>query len=170
MVDPQPGDVVVGDQLQHPRVGCLEHARVLHPERAEVVHVEEAPVIDFVEGGLPVRETVGLPLEQFVKSIECRRLSGRPLKPRHAVLDERPNRRRAVDDRRETLPDEAGDFMPPGPPVLVVARGDGRNLVEQRQDRQVPPPRRLLVGGDPVLRGQVRAVSASAERGSTGSR
>ena len=76
MVDPQPGHVVVGDQLQHPRVGCLEHAAVLHPERAEVVHVEEATVIDFVEGGLPVREAVGLLLEQFMKSIECRRLSG----------------------------------------------------------------------------------------------
>ena len=63
--------------------------------------------------------------------------------------------------------------MPPGPSVLVVARGDGRHLVEQRQDSQVLPPRRLLVVGGPVLPGAGRRAappSTNAARRAAGDR
>ena len=44
-------------------------------KRGEVVDVEEAAVVDLVERGSPVRETIGLCLEELVKAVEARRVA-----------------------------------------------------------------------------------------------
>ena len=62
MVDPQPGDLAVGDHSKHAAVRRGEHARVFHPESAQLVDVEKAAVVDLVRGDAPERQPVMLPL------------------------------------------------------------------------------------------------------------
>ena len=57
----------------------LEDLRVLDAQAGERVDVEEAPVVDLVRRRAPVREAVGLRLEQLVEPVEARGWPGVPL-------------------------------------------------------------------------------------------
>ena len=76
VIDSQPGDFAVGDELQDLLVRGVENTRVFHPDGAQVVDVEKAPIVDLVEGGFPVGDAVRLTIEQIVQAIEAAGLSG----------------------------------------------------------------------------------------------
>ena len=71
MVDAQAVDRPVGSQLQHQPVRRLEDLVALLAQRGESVDVEEAPVVDLVAGHTPVRQTVGLGVDQRLQGVEA---------------------------------------------------------------------------------------------------
>ncbi len=64
VVEAKPVDRSLAEETKHELVRRGEHLRILHAKRGEVVDVEEAAVVDLVERGSPVRETIGLCLEE----------------------------------------------------------------------------------------------------------
>ena len=76
VVDAQPVDLAGRRELKHEAVRRLENVLVLHAQRGEIVDVEEAPVVDFVGCHTPRREPISLPLEERVKALEARAISG----------------------------------------------------------------------------------------------
>ena len=69
MVNPQPVERPVGDQLKDEAVGVGEHDFVFHPQPGERLDVEEPPVGQFLVGGSPVSQAVVLPAQQLVQSV-----------------------------------------------------------------------------------------------------
>ncbi len=71
MIDAQSVHFALGDELEHQSVRRLEHRLVLHAQRRQIVDFEEAPVVDLVRRHAPVREPIGLGLEQAVQRLEA---------------------------------------------------------------------------------------------------
>src|SRR5581483_4629439 len=90
------------DELEHEAVCRLEYRLVLHAQCRKIVDVEEAAVIDLVRGNAPVREPVGLILEQPMQGIEGRRVAGRAVEIAHRGLDCSPETRGACAEPCQT--------------------------------------------------------------------
>ena len=54
MVDSQPGDAALFQELENEFMDRVEDDRVLNSDRGEVVDVEETPVVNLFGGDLPV--------------------------------------------------------------------------------------------------------------------
>ena len=87
MVDAQPLDLALGDEIENEAVGGVEHRRVFHAQRGEVVDVEKAPVVDLVGGDTPVGEAVALELDQLVQQVEAGGITGAAVEFRQIVGD-----------------------------------------------------------------------------------
>ena len=70
MVDSQPGDAALFQELENKLMDRVEDDRVLNSDRGEVVDVKESSVINLFSGNLPVAQAVGLRVQQLVKHVE----------------------------------------------------------------------------------------------------
>ncbi len=85
MIDTQPVDQALGDQLEYLPVGGLEHLWPLDTQAAQLVDVEEAPPVDVIAGGAPAGQAVVLTLQQLVQTLKAFRLAG--IEMRENLLD-----------------------------------------------------------------------------------
>ena len=60
MIDAQPGDRALLDQLEEKPMGRIENLRQFHSDRRQIVHVEETSVIDFLRRHPPESEAISL--------------------------------------------------------------------------------------------------------------
>ena len=101
MIDADRVDLAVANQLPEEPMGRVEHLLVLDAQSRERVDVEEAPVVDLVRRRPPVRQAVGLRLEQLVQPVEAGGASRRAVEPADRGVDAVPDRRRLVGQPRE---------------------------------------------------------------------
>jgi hypothetical protein len=87
MVDADARDEPPFDQLQQQRVGIGKDARIFHAQAGEIVDVEKAPVIDLIERRPPVREAIGLHLEQTMQQIEAAAIACGAIELAHCPVD-----------------------------------------------------------------------------------
>ena len=90
MVDAHPVDHPLPDQLEGQAVRAVEHAGLIHAQRREVIDVEEPAVVDLVDRDAPVRQPVGLGVEQRIERVEAVRIAGCAVEPRErlrAIVD-----------------------------------------------------------------------------------
>ena len=143
MVDPQAVDLLLAHELEHEPVRRLEHPCVLHPDRGEPVDVEEPPVVDLLAGDAPVREAVGLRVEEPVEEVEAARLACAAVEDRDVSVDVRADRGARLHERAEAplrhllLPRALGHLRRVG----LVAGGE---LLEARADALELPDVGLL--------------------------
>lgn len=77
VIDTQALDPAALDQLADAGVDKLEDLRIFDTDGGQFVDVVEAAVVDFVGGDAPVRDAVGLIVEQAVERVEARRIAER---------------------------------------------------------------------------------------------
>ena len=75
MIDAHGLDAPALDQLFQERVRRGKHLRVFDPQAGQLIHVEESAVVDLVRRRAPVRQAVGLRLEELVQDVEALRTS-----------------------------------------------------------------------------------------------
>ena len=62
VIDAQPGDLSLGDQLQRSPIARLKDLRILDAHADEVRDIEKASVVDLLAGDAPVGKPVPLPV------------------------------------------------------------------------------------------------------------
>src|SRR2546423_4170421 len=72
-------DAAITQQLAHQAVSGSEHLWVLHPQADQLIDVKKSPVIDLLARNHPVREPVGLSIQQAVQRIEAVAVPGLPV-------------------------------------------------------------------------------------------
>ena len=72
MVEPQPLQSVLGDQLPDQAMEGIERAGILDPQSRERVDVEEAPIVDVAGSQPPMPELVVLAFEQMMQGEDLR--------------------------------------------------------------------------------------------------
>ena len=87
VVDAQAADRAVPGEIEHVSVRCLEDLRILHAQRRQIVDIKKAPIVDFVRCDPPVREPVGLRIEQHMQRVEARTVARDAVQALQLVLD-----------------------------------------------------------------------------------
>src|SRR5512143_2565890 len=96
MVDPEPDDLPLADEPQDEPVRLVEDAFVLHPDGGEAVDVEEAAVVDLLSRHAPVRQAIGLRVEEAVEQIEASRVSRSAVEEGDVLIEVLPDARGRV--------------------------------------------------------------------------
>src|SRR5437899_1078257 len=86
----------------------LEHLGLLHPNRGQIVDVKETSVVDLLRCGPPVRQTIGLRVEQLVEPIERARLASSSVELTHCRVDRLGDSPAIGDKRGKPPPDHLG--------------------------------------------------------------
>ena len=132
MIDAKARHPAARDELGHERVGGVEHPGILHPQGDELVDVEESPVVDLVERRAPVREPIGLVLEQLVEQVEA---GGSPGVPFARATQRSMCRRMPASGRKAGQPLARHFFLAlPLDNRAAIALGVGRQILKRRQD------------------------------------
>ncbi len=100
MIDPQPGQLAPGHQIDQQGVRGVEDLGLLHPDRGEGVDVEEAPVVELFGAHPPPGQPVPLPVDEFVHR---QVLGARAEREVVVVVAEHRFRAGAVDDELAAL-------------------------------------------------------------------
>ncbi len=87
VVDPQPGHLPLGDQLECSPVARFEHLRILDAHADQLRHIEEASVVDLLAGDAPVGEAVPLRIEQRVERRDAVRIVPLAVEPRDRAIE-----------------------------------------------------------------------------------
>ena len=88
MIDPERLDVGGYRPLENPLMDDRENLGVLNSNPSKLGHVKEATVINFLRGDSPVSEAVDLLFKEGVKSVEASRITLRPGKRSHVLVQE----------------------------------------------------------------------------------
>ena len=79
--------MTIGHELENAFVTRLEDFGILDADADEVGHVKEAPIVDLLAGDAPVRQAIGLRLQQIVQGIVAAGLPWRSPAGRQRPLD-----------------------------------------------------------------------------------
>ena len=154
VVDPEPRDPALADQVEQEPVRRLEHGGILHPDRRQVVDVEEPPVVDLVPGDPPVRDAIRLRGQHGVEPVEALRLAGSAVHEPDHVLHVRLHRgglahegvQPALDQRRVAPTRGLALRVRVGP---LRQTGGGRHDGLELPDVRVGPSQPVLEIGEP---------------------
>src|SRR5438093_62647 len=106
MIDAKAGDGALFEEAKDQLMGFVEDRRIFHADGDEIVDVEKTAVIDLFRGDTPVRQAVGLIIEEIVEKVEASRLAFRPVKTLDILLDEFRDGGAVSHDRRQPLLDD----------------------------------------------------------------
>jgi hypothetical protein len=87
MVDADRLHPPVAQQPGEQPVRRVEDFAIFDPQAGQRVDVEEPPVVDLVRCRPPIRQAVGLLLEQIVQRVEAPRIAGRPVRGANGIGD-----------------------------------------------------------------------------------
>ncbi len=123
----------------------VEDVRIFHAHRGELVHIEEPAVVDLFRRNAPVRETVGLVVQQPVEQVEAARIARDSVESLDAGIDEGRDPAAALGERREPPLDDL---------FFARTRGDrfGVSRIPRREVARRGDDALQLVGvGAPVI-------------------
>ena len=135
MVDANPVDAPVAQQLECKRMGPFEHLGIFHAERGQLVDVEEPAVVDLLGGDSPVRQSIGLRGEQRVQAVEAPRIVFHAIERGHRALNVREDGRRGRRQPREAALDDFFFAIAFGPKLRCL-RIASRKMPDCRQNAE----------------------------------
>ena len=104
MIDPYGLDAPAFDELSEERVCGGKDAGILYPQAGEPIDVEKAPIVDLVRRRPPVRQPIGLDLEQLMERVEALGAADLAVDVPDRGLDLLADRRTFRDQPREACP------------------------------------------------------------------